>query len=220
MSSLSNLGAVFPDLAVETQLGPLRIYEYQGADWLILFSHPNDFTPVCTTELGEAAARAPAFAARGVRLMALSCDSVADHVAWCADIAAARGAAVTFPIIADASRAIAAQLGMLDEEERCAAGLPATVRKVFFVAPDRRVRLVLVYPTAVGRSFAEILRCVDALQLTAKHPVATPAEWAPGGPVMIQPTVSNADAAARFPRHARVALPSGRGYLRSTSCPR
>lgn len=217
--SLSNLGSVFPNLSVETQLGPLQIYDYQKSSWLILFSHPRDYTPVCTTELGEAARLAPAFAERDVKLIALSCDSVEDHVGWCADIAAARGAAVTFPIISDASRETAVLLGMLDEDEKCAAGIPATVRKLFIIGPDRRVKLQLIYPTGVGRNFSEILRCVDALQLTAKHPVATPVDWVQGGDVMIQPTLDDAAARAAFPSFVTTGVPSGRGYLRMTPPP-
>jgi len=197
MPSINNLGAEFPNLSVETQLGPLRVWDYQGDAWLVFFSHPNDYTPVCTTELGEAARHESNFMQRGVKLMALSCDSVDDHIGWIADIAAASGSTVNFPIISDANREIAVLLGMLDDDEKDSAGIPATVRKLFIVGPDRKIKLVITYPTAVGRSFPEILRVIDALQLAAKFPIATPVNWERGGDVMIQPTVSDADAKVR-----------------------
>ena len=215
--SVDRLGSVFPDLTVDTDLGRISIHSYFGSCWGILFSHPRDFTPVCTTELAAAARAAPAFAQRGVRLLALSCDSVADHIAWKRDICALAGdgAVAAFPIIADVTRVVAVRLGMLDESEVDERGLPATVRKVFIIDPDRRVKATLAYPTSVGRSFAELLRLVDALQLTAvRTAVATPADWMPGGEVMLQPTLSAADAAANFPGHRTTPLPSGRGYLR------
>lgn len=219
MPSIHNLGAEFPNLHVSTQLGPLNIHEYQGSSWLIVFSHPKDYTPVCTTELGQAALEAAEFAKRDVKLIALSCDPVEDHIGWIKDIKAARGGDVTYPIIADGSRETAVLLGMLDEDEKDAAGIPATVRKVFVVGPDHKIKLQLIYPTAVGRNFAEIFRVIDALQLAARHPIATPVNWAPGGDVMIQPSVTDADAAARFPGFKRTEVPSGKGYIRFTPHP-
>ena len=174
---------------------------------------------MCTTELGQAAIDASEFSRRDVKLIALSCDSAEDHAGWIKDIKAAKGADVTFPIIADGSRETAVLLGMLDEEEKDAAGIPATVRKVFVVGPDRKIKLQLIYPTAVGRNFAEILRCIDALQLAARHPIATPVNWVPGGDVMIQPSVADADAEARFPGFKRTEVPSGKGYIRFTPDP-
>ena len=199
--------------------GDLKVYDYQGDSWLILFSHPKDYTPVCTTELGQAAIEHAEFTKRNVKLMALSCDSVEDHKGWILDIAAANGGEVKYPIISDPKRDIAALLGMLDEDEKEAPGLPATVRKVFVVGPDRKIKLQLVYPTAVGRNFAEIFRVIDALQLAAKFPIATPVNWVPGKDVMIQPTVSDADAEAKFPGFKRTAVPSGKGYIRMTPTP-
>jgi 1-Cys peroxiredoxin 6 len=181
---------------------------------------PNTPPPraVCTTELGEAAIRVADFTSRGVKIIALSCDSVEDHHGWVKDIAAANGGAeVTYPIISDPTRKIAAQLGMLDEEEMDAPGLPATVRKVFVIGPDRKVKLQLIYPTAVGRNFDEIIRVIDALQLAAKYPIATPVNWTKGHKVMIQPSVSDADAEAKFPGFERTAVPSGKGYIRMTA---
>ena len=154
-----------------------------------------------------------------MKIIALSCDSVEDHKGWISDIEAARGAKVTYPIISDPRRETAVLLGMLDEEEKDNAGIPATVRKVFVIGPDRKVKLQLVYPTAVGRNFAEILRVIDALQLAAVHPIATPVNWQRGQDVMIQPSVSDADAEAKFPGFKRTVVPSGKGYIRFTPDP-
>jgi 1-Cys peroxiredoxin 6 len=159
------------------------------------------------------------FEKRGVKLMALSCDSVEDHKGWIKDIEAARGGKVEYPIISDPSRETAVLLGMLDEDEKDKAGIPATVRKVFVIGPDHKIKLILVYPTAVGRFFPEIIRVIDALQLAAKFPIATPVNWTPGNKVMIQPSVSDADAEAKFPGFERVAVPSGKGYIRMTTTP-
>lgn len=138
---------------------------------------------------------------------------------WIADIAAVKGAPVEYPIISDPKREIAVQLGMLDEEEKDNAGIPATVRKVFVIGPDRKIKLQLIYPTAVGRNFDEIIRVIDALQLAAKYPIATPVNWTKGKDVMIQPTVSDADAEAKFPGFNRTSVPSGKGYIRFTKDP-
>jgi peroxiredoxin 6 len=160
------------------------------------------------------------FAKRGVKLIALSCDSVDDHLAWRKDIDAFSGAHITFPIIADQDRSLATLLGMLDEDEKDGKGMPITVRKVFIVGPDKKLKASLTYPTVAGRSFAEILRLVDALQLGAKHPIATPVEWTPGSRVMIQPTVSAEEASRLFPGHETVAVPSGKSYIRMTDAPK
>ena len=170
---------------------------------------------MCTTELGEAALQEAEFVKRGVKMIALSCDSVEDHKGWVADIEAARGAKVTYPIISDPRRETAVLLGMLDEDEKEAPGIPATVRKVFLIGPDKKVKLQLIYPTAVGRNFAEILRCIDALQLAATHPIATPVNWQRGQDVMIQPSVSDDKAAELFPGFKRTAVPSGKGCVRA-----
>ena len=143
---------------------------------------------MCTTELGHAAIEHAEFTKRGVKLIALSCDSAEDHKGWIEDIKAANGGVVTYPIISDPKRDTAVLLGMLDEDEKDNAGIPATVRKVFVVGPDHKIKLQLIYPTAVGRNFAEIFRVIDALQLAARHPIATPVNWVKGGDVMIQPT--------------------------------
>ena len=195
------------------QVGDFKIHDYLGSSWGIVFSHPKDYTPVCTTELGEAALQEAEFTKRGVKMIALSCDSVEDHKGWVADIEAARGAKVTYPIISDPRRETAQLLGMLDEDEKDAPGIPATVRKVFLIGPDKKVKLQLIYPTAVGRNFAEILRCIDALQLAATHPIATPVNWQRGQDVMIQPSVSDDKAAELFPGFKRTAVPSGKGCV-------
>ena len=222
MAASLNLGSVFPDLEVVTDtVGKVKIHEWAGDSWFILFSDPKDLTPVCTTELGRAAVLAPEFTKRGVKLMALSCDSVEDHLFWKKDIMVMNGGtAVEFPIIADTNREVAALLGMLDEDEKDKKGLPITVRKVFIVGPDRKIKATLTYPTVAGRSFPEILRLVDALQLGAKHPIATPVDWQPGQKVMIQPTVSAEEAASLFPGHETVEVPSGKKYLRMTEAPK
>lgn len=193
--------------------------QYFHDSWAILFSHPKDFTPVCTTELGEVAIRSEEFARRGVKVIALSCDSVQDHRGWINDIEAHSGAPVDYPIISDPNRDIAAQLGMLDEDEKSSSGIPATVRKVFVIGPDRKIKLQMTYPTSCGRNFDEIIRVIDALQLAAVYPIATPVNWSRGNSVMIQPWISDADAEAQFPGFGRTAVPSGKGYIRFTKDP-
>ena len=174
---------------------------------------------MCTTELGEAAKLAGEFDKRGVKMIALSCDSVEDHLGWKKDIVAVGGCDVAFPIIADTSREVAALLGMLDDDEKDDKGLPVTVRKVFIIGPDRKIKATLSYPTVAGRYFPEILRLIDALQLGAKFPIATPVGWTPGADVMIQPSLPDAEAAVKFPGFRKVAVPSGKGYVRMTADP-
>ncbi|KAI6234212.1 Peroxiredoxin-6 [Aphelenchoides fujianensis] len=227
------LGDEFPDFAAETSDGPIAsFHKWMGQSWAILFSHPADFTPVCTTELARAAALAPEFARRDVKLAALSCDSVDSHRRWIADIREfgerqrkadgrteagdSSGDGFPFPIIADEERVLIKKLGMEDLDERNADGIPVAARAVFVVGPDKKLKLSILYPATTGRNFDEILRVVDSLQLTARRPLATPAEWKPGGSCMLQPTLSSEDAAAAFPRHSTVELPSGRAYLRMT----
>jgi alkyl hydroperoxide reductase subunit AhpC len=176
----------------------------------VLFSHPRDFTPVCTTELGRAAALLPEFERRGCRLLGLSVDSVASHRAWESDVADVTGHAVTFPMIGDPDRRVADLYGMVHPQ----ASDTATVRSVFVIGPDDRVKLTLTYPASTGRNFDEVLRVLDSLQLTAAHAVATPADWRPGDDVIITPAVSDADAAARFPGYVTV-----KPYLRTTRQP-
>nr|XP_006128882.1 peroxiredoxin-6 [Pelodiscus sinensis] len=192
--------------------------------WGILFSHPRDFTPVCTTELGRAAKLAPEFSKRNVKMIALSIDTVSEHLAWCKDINAYNGDPPTetlpFPIIADAKRELAVQLGMLDPDERDKEGMPLTARVVFVFGPDKKLKLSILYPATTGRNFDEILRVVDSLQLTAKNKVATPVDWKRGDRVMVVPSMPDDEAKKMFPDGVFTKeLPSGKKYLRYTPQP-
>ncbi|KAH7711320.1 1-Cys peroxiredoxin [Aphelenchoides avenae] len=232
------LGDEFPDFTAETSDGPISsFHEWIGDSWAILFSHPADFTPVCTTELARAAQLAPEFQKRGVKLIALSCDSVESHREWAKDVlgycrktgTALAGAGgeccssdkLPFPIIADERRELATQLEMLDPEEKDAKGLPLTVRAVFVLDPTKRLKLSILYPANTGRNFDEILRVVDSVQLTAKNRVATPVDWEPGNECMVQPTLSNEEAAQMFgaANIRTVSVPSGKEYIRLTPHP-
>ena len=205
------LGDLAPDFEAETTAGPIRFHACKAGRWAVLFSHPRDFTPVCTTELGRAAVLAPEFERRDCVLVGLSVDSLASHVRWHDDILAVTGRSVGFPLIADPERRVATLYGMLHPN----ASDTATVRSVFVIGPDDRVKLTLTYPASTGRSFDELLRVLDSLQLTARHAVATPADWRFGEDVIIAPAISDADAATRFPK-GFVARTS---YLRTTPQP-
>ncbi|TMW69453.1 hypothetical protein Poli38472_001609 [Pythium oligandrum] len=209
-----------PDLAFSSSDGThSSIHQYFKGSWGILFSHPDDFTPICTTELGEAARlqNVGEFEARGVKLLGLSCNSVESHQAWLKDIEQFSGQTVNYPIIADESRAVAAELGMLSQDDLDKKGLPLTVRTVFILDPEVRIRLTLTYPASTGRNFVEILRVIDSLQLTDKHKVATPVNWKRGEPVVVASNLSAEDAAAQFSDVKVEELPSGKAYLRFTS---
>ncbi|CAI7816048.1 unnamed protein product [Closterium sp. NIES-54] len=212
------LGDRFPDFEADTSTGRIKWHEYIEGSWAILFSHPADFTPVCTTELGSVAKFAEDFAKKGVKVAALSCDSAESHRAWISDIEAfTPGVKVTYPIIADPSRDIAVKLGMLDAVAKDAAGLPLTARAVFVLGPDKTLKLAILYPATTGRNFHEILRVIDSLQLTAKYSVATPVDWKHGDDVIVAPSVSNEAAKDKFPKGFKtVDLPSGKSYLRTT----
>uniref|UniRef100_A0A914QKV0 1-Cys peroxiredoxin n=1 Tax=Panagrolaimus davidi TaxID=227884 RepID=A0A914QKV0_9BILA len=192
--------------------------------WVILFSHPADFTPVCTTELARVHQLADDFAKRKVRLLALSCDDVNSHAAWSKDIlhyAAEKNgmksdSSLAFSIIADSKRELASSLGMIDPDEKDSKGMPLTARAVFIIGPDKKLKLSILYPATVGRNFDEILRIVDALQLTASKPVATPVDWQPGKACMIVPTLSADEATKAFAEIKIHELPSGKQYLRET----
>ena len=193
-----------PDFTAETTQGPIRFHEWIGDGWAILFSHPKDFTPVCTTELGYMAKLQPEFAKRNTKIIGLSVDPVADHQKWAADIEETQGAKVNYPMIGDPQLKIAKLYGMLPAEagESCAGRTPAdnaTVRTVFVVGPDKKIKLELSYPMSTGRNFDEILRVIDSLQLTAKHSVSTPVNWKPGDDVIISGSVSNDDAKKKYP---------------------
>lgn len=196
----------------------LRFYQWIEGSWAILASHPRDFTPVCTTEAARMATLSSAFASRGVKLALLSCDPVTLHNAWATDICAVAGcAALPYPILADPDRVLASAWGMLDWEEKDESQLPVTVRAVYMIGPDKRCRAQIVYPPAVGRNFDEILRAIDALQRIEGRPEATPVDWQPGQPVMVAPTLSDAEVEARYPDVSVQAVPSGKTYLRRTA---
>ena len=204
------LGDTAPDFTAETTAGPLSFHEWKDGSWAVLFSHPADFTPVCTTELGRTAALSGEFAARNAKPIAVSVDSVEDHRRWIPDIAEVGGSEVDFPIIADKDRVVAQAYDMIHPGE----GDTSTVRSVFLVDPSNKVRLTITYPKSVGRNFAEILRALDALQATDGAPISTPVDWAPGERVIVAPTISTSDAQERFKNVDEV-----RPYLRFADAP-
>ena len=190
------LGQVAPDFQQDTTQGRLRFHDWIGDSWAVLFSHPKDFTPVCTTELGEVARLKPEFDRRGVKVIGLSVDSLDNHARWDADIAEVTGSTVNFPMISDADRTVSTLYGMIHPE----ADASLTVRSVFVIDPAKKVRLTLTYPPSAGRNFPEILRVIDSLQLSDRHKVATPVNWQPGEPAIIMGSVSDVDAKERFPQ--------------------
>ncbi|XP_070816535.1 peroxiredoxin-6 [Chaetodon trifascialis] len=214
------LGDVFPNFEADTTTGRIKFHDFLGDSWGILFSHPRDFTPVCTTELACAARISNEFKKRGVKMIALSIDSVEDHCQWSKDVVAFNSGAestLPFPIIADDKRELSVQLGMLDPDERDKDGMPLTARCVFVIGPDKKLKLSILYPATTGRNFDELLRVIDSLQLTAQKKVATPVDWKPGDKVMVIPTLSDAEAATLFPNGVTTKeLPSGKKYLRYT----
>lgn len=189
------LGDTAPDFSASTTEGPIRFHEWLGTSWGVLFSHPKDFTPVCTTELGYTEKLRPQFDKRGVKVVGLSVDALESHGRWADDIEATQGARPRFPIIADADRSVAGLYGMIHPK----ASDTATVRSVFIIDAAKKIRTILTYPASTGRNFDEILRIVDSLQLTDKHKVATPVNWKQGEDVIIVPSVSNDDARKLFP---------------------
>jgi len=190
------LGDTAPDFTADTTEGVIRFHEWLGDSWGVLFSHPKDFTPVCTTELGYVASIKDEFDRRGVKVIGLSVDPVESHERWEADIAETQGTPVNFPMIGDPDRIVADLYDMIHPE----ASDTMTVRSVFVIGPDKKVKLTLTYPASTGRNFDEILRVIDSLQLTASHKVATPANWKDGDDVIIVPAVSDEEAAELFPR--------------------
>merc|ERR1712032_395968 len=219
------LGCSFPDFVADSTFGPKqRFHEYIDGSWAILMSHPADFTPVCTSEIGTAAKMQKEFTQRGVKLAALSCDPVDSHKTWSKDISVLRstaapwsgGANIEFPIFADTSRDIAVLLGMLDPEMKDATGLPLTCRAIFIIGPDKRLKLSMLYPASTGRSFTEILRAVDSLQLAARAPVGTPEGWLPGQKCMVAPSVAAPD---EPPGTQEIYVCSGKRYLRLCPSP-
>ncbi len=208
-----------PDFTAETTEGPISFHEWIGEGYAVLFYHPKDFTPVCTTELGAMAGLEAEFAARGAKLIGISVDPVESHHKWKSDIETATGNAVSYPLIGDPELRVAKLYGMLPAEAEGKAGERspadnATVRSVFLIGPDKKIKLILTYPMTTGRNFHEILRAIDSIRLTAAHQVATPANWTQGEDVIITPAVSDEAARARFGEFEAV-LP----YLRKTKQP-
>ncbi len=190
------LGDIAPDFEAETTQGPIHFHDWLGDSWGVLFSHPRNFTPVCTTELGYAAKLKPEFDKRGVKIIGLSVDPLDAHEKWSDDIKRTQGQAPNFPLIADPERRVASLYGMIHPN----ASDTTTVRSVFVIGPDKKIKLTITYPASTGRNFDEVLRVIDSLQLTAKHQVATPVNWKPGQDVIIVPAVSDEDAKIKFPK--------------------
>lgn len=205
------LGDVAPNFKAQTTIGEIDFYEYLGDGWGILFSHPADYTPVCTTELGKTALLQDEFAKRNTKVLALSVDALDRHAGWVNDINETQKVTVGFPIIADHDKSIANTYGMIHPN----ASETFTVRSLFIIGPDRKVKLMITYPASTGRNFHEVLRVLDSLQLTANYSVATPADWKEGEDVIVVPAVSTEDAIKKFPKGVNVVKP----YLRYTPQP-
>jgi len=205
------LGDIAPNFKAKTSEGEIDFYEYLGDSWGVLFSHPADYTPVCTTELGKTASLKDEFAKRNVKVIALSVDSVESHKGWINDINETQDVEVNFPIIGDESREIALAYDMIHPN----ASMTATVRSLFVIAPDKTIKLIITYPASTGRNFQEILRVIDSLQLTANYSVATPADWKDGEDVVITSAIKTEDIPAKFPKGFKQVKP----YLRMTPQP-
>jgi len=198
------IGDTAPDFEADTTQGPISFHDWIGDSWAVLFSHPKDFTPVCTTELGYMASINPAFEKRGVKILGLSVDSLSDHEEWAKDIERTQGTAPNYPIVADPEFKVAKAYEMLpaDASGDASARTPVdnqTVRNVFVIGPDKKIKLILIYPMSAGRNFDEVLRVIDSLQLTADHKVSTPAQWQPGEDVIIAGSVSDEEARETYP---------------------
>ncbi len=205
------LGDIAPNFQAKTTAGDIDFYEYLGDGWGVLFSHPADYTPVCTTELGKTALLQNEFAQRNVKALAVSIDPLEKHFGWVKDINETQNVTVEFPLIADDDRKVANLYGMIHPN----ASETATVRSLFIISPDKKVKLMITYPASTGRNFHEVLRVIDSLQLTAKYSVATPADWKAGEDVIVVPAVSTEDAIKKFPKGVKVIKP----YLRYTPQP-
>ena len=214
------IGSIAPDFEAQTTDGKIRFHDYIGNSWVVLFSHPKDFTPVCTTELGQMAKMKPEFDKRNTKLIGLSVDNVSNHAKWAKDIEETQGMAPNYPMIGDTDLNVSKLYGMLPAS---ASGDPAsrtpadnqTVRNVFIIGPDKQVKLIIAYPMATGRNFDEVLRVLDSLQLTAKYKVATPANWKQGEDVIITTAVSDEEAKVKFPGFKTL-----KPYLRTTAQPK
>ncbi len=205
------LGDIAPNFTAKTSLGEINFYDYLGQSWGILFSHPADYTPVCTTELGRTAALKEEFAKRNVKVLALSVDPVDKHLSWINDINETQHCSVEFPIIADDDRKVSELYDFIHPN----ASATATVRSLVIIGPDKLVKLIITYPASTGRNFVEVLRVIDSLQLTAQYSVATPANWKEGEDVIVVPTISTEDAIKKFPKGVEVI----KYYLRYTPQP-
>ena len=205
------LGDEAPDFTAMTTNGAIGFHSYLGDSWGVLFSHPADYTPVCTTELGRTAQLKDEFAKRNVKVLAVSVDGIDNHHGWVKDINETQNTSVDFPIIADADRNVATLYDMIHPN----ASATATVRSLFIIGPDKKLKLSITYPASTGRNFVEVLRVIDSLQLTAQHSVATPADWKNGEDVIVVPSVSTEDAEKKFPKGLRIVKP----YLRYTPQP-
>jgi alkyl hydroperoxide reductase subunit AhpC len=205
------LGEIAPDFKANTSMGEISFHEFLGDSWAVLFSHPADYTPVCTTELGKTASLKDEFDKRNVKVVALSVDNVESHKGWITDINETQDVEVNFPIIADEDKTISEAYGMIHPE----ASETSTVRSLFIIGPDKKIKLMIVYPASTGRNFQEILRVIDSLQLTANYSVSTPADWNPGDDVVIANSIKNEDIPSRFPKGHREIKP----YLRMTPQP-
>ena len=205
------LGDEAPNFTAKTYLGEIDFHNFLGDSWGILFSHPADYTPVCTTELGKTAALKEEFAKRGVKVLALSVDSVDSHTGWINDINETQNVSVEFPIVADEDRKVSLLYDFIHPN----ASATATVRSLVVIGPDKKVKLIITYPASTGRNFNEVLRVVDSLQLTANYSVATPADWKEGEDVIITPAVKTEDAYTKFPKGVKIVKP----YLRYTPQP-
>ena len=215
------IGDTAPDFEAETTEGTINFHDWLGDSWGVLFSHPRAFTPVCTTELGYLASIKPEFDKRGVKIIGISVDPAENNIGWSKDIEETQGTAPNYPIIGDSDFKVAKAYGMLpaDVEGEATERTPAqnaTVRNVYVIGPDKKIKLVLIYPMTTGRNFDEVLRVIDSLQLTANHAVATPAQWQPGEDVIIVPAVSDEEAKGKFPQGWRALKP----YLRLTPQPK
>jgi thioredoxin-dependent peroxiredoxin len=219
--TMPRINDIAPDFTAETTQGTIRFHEWIGDGWAVLFSHPKDFTPVCTTELGYMAGLQPEFAKRNTKIISLSVDPVASHSKWATDIEETQNHKVDYPMIGDPDLKIAKLYGMLpatagSTSEGRTANDNATVRTVFVIGPDKRIKLMLIYPMTTGRNFDEVLRVLDSMQLTTKHKVATPANWKQGGDVIISPAVSNEEAQQKYPGGWKTFKP----YLRVVAQPK
>ena len=205
------LGDIAPDFEADSTEGRIKFHDFIGNGWAVLFSHPKDFTPVCTTELGEVARLKPEFEKRGVKVIGLSVDGVSDHRKWASDIEETQGAALNFPLLGDPERKVSGLYDMIHPN----ANDTLTVRSVFIIGPDKKIKLIITYPASTGRNFDEVLRVIDSLQLTAKYQVATPVNWQQGDDVIIVPAVSDEDAKKKFPQGWKAVKP----YLRIVKQP-